>query len=179
VSQERFDIYFAGELLPDQPVATVREWLSRQFNLQGAALDQLFSGEAVRIKQDVDMETASRFRAAFRKAGALVEIRPVPSPETAQPIPASGDEPELLPPNTGTLEDYAEDVEAAPLPDIGHIDLAGQEQPLDDTPPPPPADIQTDHLSAEPANTGDLSEYAEEKPSRPIPDISRLKLEDE
>lgn len=180
MSQERFDIYFAGELLPDQPVATVREWLSRQFNLQGAALEQLFSGEPVRIKQGVDMETASRFRAAFRKAGALVDIRPVTAQEeTDQPTQAGGDEPELLPPNTGTLEDYAEEVTAAPLPDIGYMDLAGQEQPLDDTPPPPPADIPTEHLSAEPPNTGDLSAYAEDKPPRPIPDISQLKLEDE
>jgi hypothetical protein len=179
VTQERFDIYFSGELLPEQPVAIVREWLSRQFKLQGEALDHLFSGEPVRIKQGVDMETAGRYRAAFRKAGALVEIRPCTAAQAAGGEPDSAPEPELLPANTGSLEDFAPEVAAAPLPDIGYLDLAGKDQPLDDTPPAPPADISTEHLSVGPPNSGDLSDCAQEKPPQPIPDISALDLEDD
>jgi hypothetical protein len=186
VSQERFDIYFAGELLPDHPADEVRQWLGRQFKLQGAALERLFSGTPVRIKQGVDMETAGRYRAAFRQAGALVDIRPVsieapPAVSPAAPGAPAGitDEPELLPANTGSLEDCAPEVPAVEIPDISHMALGSAGQPLDDSPPPPPADIATDHLSAGPANTGDLSDCVQEKPPRPIPDISKLELSDD
>jgi len=190
VSQERFDIYFAGELLPDHAPEAVKQWLGAQFKLQGQALEQLFSGQAVRIKQGVDMDTAGRYRSAFRKAGALLEIRPISASAEAAPQPAtpvtptedatpaspSGSEPELLPANTGSLEDCAVPVTAAAIPDIGHMALDAPEHPLDDTPPAPPADIDISQLSAQPANSGDLSDCAQDKPARPIPDISQIQL---
>jgi hypothetical protein len=194
VSEERFDIYFAGELLPDQPVDAVKQWLGAQFKLQGQALERLFSGQPVRIKQSVDLDTAGRYRAAFRQAGALLEIRPAvgaqdqPAAPSAQPTASEaaasaaqatahpGEEPELLPPNTGSLEDCAMPVEAAPLPDIDAMQLDSPEHPLDDRPPAPPAQIATEHLSAAPANSGDLSDCVQEKPAQPIPDISQLHL---
>lgn len=177
MSQERFDIFFSGELLPDQSPDTVREWLGQQFKLQGAALDQLFSGSPVRIKQNVDMDTAGRYRAAFRKAGALVDIRLV---APAAPAAAEGgDEPELLPPNTGSLEEFAPEVTPADIPDISHMDLGSPDQPIDATPPPPPADIDTGELSALPPNSGDLSDCVQDKPARPIPDISGITLSDD
>ena len=178
--QERFDIYFAGELLPDQPSEPVREWLGRQFKLQGKALDHLFSGTPVRIKQNVDMDTAGRYRAAFRQAGALVDIRPVtqqpPTPATAED---NTGEPELLPPNTGSLEDCAPEVTPADIPDISYMDLGSTDRPIDETPAPPPANIDTSNLSAEPPNSGDLSDCVQEKPPLPIPDISDITLSDD
>jgi hypothetical protein len=181
VPQERFDIYFAGVLLPDHPAETVKAWLGKQFKLEGAALDKLFTGNPVRIKQDVDMETAGRYRAAFRQAGALVEIRPVSATETPSSPPAApaGNEPELLPANTGSLEDCAPQVASAEIPDISDMALGSPDQPIDDSPPPPAAEIATEHLSAEPANTGDLSDCVQQKPARPIPDISSLELSDD
>jgi hypothetical protein len=197
VSQERFDIYFAGELLPDQSAATVKAWLGAQFKLQGAALERLFSGEPVRIKQDVDLDTAGRYRAAFRKAGALLDIRPagasaqptapppvpaaaVAEPATAADAPeAAGAEPELLPANSGSLEDCSVPVAAATLPDISHLNLDWAGTELDDTPPPPAADIATEHLSAGPPNSGDLSDCVKPKTPQPIPDISQLQLADD
>lgn len=208
MSQQHFDIYFSGELLPDFTTETVRQWLGNQFKLQGEALEQLFSGQPVRIKQGVDLDTAGRYRAAFRQAGAVVDVRPAGAPtdqQAAAPPPPARNEPELLPANSGTLEDcapdvaaapipdishlglgdpgslegYAPDVAAAPLPDISNLDLGNSEQPLDDTPPAPPADIATGHLSAQPANSGDLSDCVQQKPHRPIPDISDLDLADD
>lgn len=180
MSQERFDIYFAGQLLPDHDPAAVKAWLGKQFKLQGEALDRLFSGQSVRIKQDVDLDTAGRYRAAFRQAGALLDIRPVGA-AAPQPAPAGADsqEPELLPANTGSLADCAAPVADAPLPDIDHLGLAAPEQPLDDTPPAAAADIDISHLSAAPANSGDLSDCRQEKPARPLPDISALQIADD
>ena len=154
MSQERFDIYFAGELLPDHAPEAVKQWLGAQFKLQGEALEQLFSGQPVRIKQDVDMDTAGHYRAAFRKAGARLEIRPAtaaptpqapaaaPPTQATKPAGTVDKEPELLPANTGSLEDCAAPVDAAPLPDIGHMALEAPERPLDETPPAAPADIE-------------------------------------
>lgn len=179
MSQERFDIYFAGQLLPDQDPAAARVWLGRQFKLQGEALERLFSGQPVRIKQGVDLDTAGRYRAAFRQAGALLDIRPADqgddAPASPAPPPAT-DEPELLPANTGSLADCAPPEPDNPPPDVGHLALDQPERPLDDTPPPPPADIDTSHLSAAPANSGDLSDCAPPQPDAPLPDISELRL---
>lgn len=195
MSQERFDIYFAGELLPDHAPEAVRQWLGAQFKLQGAALERLFSGEPVRIKQGVDLDTAGRYRAAFRKAGALLDVRPAGAQATApSPAPhapagqhqgasdhgqAGGAEPQLLPANTGSLEDCAEPVAAAALPDIDHLTLEVPGTTLDERRPPPAADIDTGHLSAAPPNSGDLSDCVTEKPARPIPDTSQLQLADD
>lgn len=181
MSQERFDIFFAGELLPDHDPAVTRQWLGTQFKLQGEALERLFSGQPVRIKQDVDMDTAGRYRAAFRQAGALVDVRPAGTAAITPPPaqPRTDADPDLLPPNTGTLADCAPAREPAPLPDIGHLALDAPDRPLDDSPPPPPADIDTSHLSAGPANSGDLSDCAGDKPARVIPDISALQLTDD
>lgn len=179
MSHERFDIYFAGQILPEHSPDAVRQWLGAQFKIQGQALDQLFCGQPVRIKQGVDMDTAGRYRAAFRKAGALVEIRPIDAGTTATPAAPVQDEPQLLPANTGSLADCAQPVAPAPVPDIGHMSLDTPDRPLDDTPSPPAAQIDTSHLDALPANTGDLSDCTVDKPARPIPDISALQLTDD
>lgn len=179
MSQDRFDIYFAGQLLPDQDPATVKQWLGKQFKLQGEALERLFSGQPMRIKQAVDLDTAGRYRAAFRKAGALLEIRPVAEAPAAPPAAAPADEPELLPANTGSLEDCAPPPPDSPPPDTSHLHLDDPALPLDDTPPPPDADIDISHLSAGEPNSGDLSDCAADKPARPLPDISQLHLADD
>lgn len=189
MSQDRFDIYFAGELLPDQDPQAVKQWLSSQFKLQGPALEKLFSGQPVRIKQGVDLDSAGRFRAAFRKAGALLEVRPaVASASTPQASPDAAastaphettDEPNLLPAHTGSLEDCALPVNPSPLPNIDHMDLAPPDRPLDESTPAEAADIDTSRLSALPANSGDLSDCVANKVIKPLPDISQLQLTDD
>ena len=88
------------------------------------------------------------------------------------------DGPELLPPNTGTLADCAAPAPARPLPDVSRLDLDLSGTDLDPSPAPPPAEIDTDHLSAEPPNAGSLQDCAVEKPARPLPDVSHLRLLD-
>lgn len=73
---DRFDIYFNGELLPDHPPDEVRAALARLFRADEAKLDRLFSGVPVRIKRDVDADTATRYRAKLRAVGALIDIKP-------------------------------------------------------------------------------------------------------
>lgn len=255
---QRFDIYFSGKLLDGADPAGARSALGRLFKLEGEALERLFSGDQMRIKKSVDVDTASHFRASFRKVGALVDIvpsgQPTPQPRSekrtdkapvtpSRTIPstvpvaadnqvADGPEMTLSPPRSGSLEDCAETVIAPPLPNtdwmaldlpgttvdqtppspLAHIDtsalsmseansgsladynsdippqpigdiswmaLDSLDGPVDQSPPPPPADIATDNLQLSAANAGSLEDCAETKPVQPLPDINHLGLDDD
>ena len=76
MSLERFDIFFSGQLLPEHAPDQVRDAVGRLFRANHEQLDRLFNGTPVRIKRGVDAETACRYQAKLRAAGALVDIRP-------------------------------------------------------------------------------------------------------
>ncbi len=257
MTDERFDIYFSGKVLPDNELETVKQKVGALFNANAAVLDQLFSGKAVKIKKSVDMDTAIKYRVKFRDIGAIVEIRPssvpastVPAQTEAPQPPAnntsaseaekpatlsqsvqtdrpsalesslaipgsiidetpavppaqfSTDEFELGPANQGSLEEFAETVIPAPIPDISALDISASEEPLDttqppaplevdtssmhidafagpldDTPPPAPAEIDTSSLTAAAPNTGSLEEFDSRPEPVPLPDISKLEME--
>ncbi len=189
--QPLFDVYFRGALLPDADPAQVRERLASLFSLGAAELDRLFDGNPVCVKRGMDVDGAAQLRGRFRDAGALVDIRPAEAVRTAPPpasAPASPaaqadaaiDEPwSLAPPQTGTLAGYARPVEAAPLPDVSAIALTPAGTPVADANAPPPPAIDTSHLSVSAPNTGSLEDCRQEKPARPIGDISHLTLSDD
>jgi len=177
---QTFDIYFLGEILPDSDPAEVRRGVAGLFKIQEDAAERLFSGQAYRVKQAQDAETASRYRAAFRAIGALIQIVPSGAPAPADRVPAT-------PPTaagSASNQDRAAVAEPAhpdqaPTKGDSDSDLAAPGSILDDTPPPPPADIDTSGLDALPPNTGTLEDCKVEKPPRPIPDISHMKLVDD
>jgi hypothetical protein len=169
-----FDIYFRGEMLDDADPAAVREGVARLFKLEAAAAARLFSGKPVRVKHDVDADSASRYRAAFRDVGALVQIVAAGSaPPAAREEPGTP-EPPAESPATGNAADP--DGAAA-----GNAEptLAEPGATLDHTPPPPPADIDTSGLEALPANSGSLEDCRVDKAPRPLPDIGHMKLVDD
>jgi uncharacterized membrane protein (DUF373 family) len=84
-SNVRFDLEFAGELIPGTDPALARERVQGLFKLSDAAVSYLFSGTAVTVKRGVDAELAARLHAAFAQAGALARI-----------LPAGGEAPEAL-----------------------------------------------------------------------------------
>ena len=175
---DTFDMYFLGEMVPGADPAQVRTGVAALFKIQEEAADRLFTGKPLRVKQGLDVDTASRYRAAFREAGALVQIVPNGAPPpAAKPVTslaegmtaqASGSEPPgtETPPTEGITEDAG-------------FSLAEPGATIDHTPAPPPADISTDGLEAMPPNSGSLEDCKVEKAPRPIPDISHLKLVDE
>jgi hypothetical protein len=195
VAFDRFDVYFSGKLLTDRPEQDVREAVARLFKADAARVAMLFSGKPVRIRRGVDAETAGRYRASLRAAGALVDIRPnndpaPPSTGTNRPVEdvppvagvevsEDGPEFELLPPRTGSLADIAPPSPPPLRPDLSGLDLAQPGAPLDDTPPPPPARIPTDHLSAGAPNAGSLEDCVVIKPARQLPDISHLRIDED
>jgi hypothetical protein len=185
---DRFDIYFRGELLPDTSPQAARLILGRRFGMDEATLDRLFSGRPVRVKSRVDADKAGRYRAAFRQAGALVDIvphgTPPPQPQTAiRPAPESPEPSvnqasdfELLPPRTGSLADCAPPVVPAHIGDISWMRLDAPGVSLDERPEAPQLEFDLSGLSmSEPGNFS-LEDCAALQPPADLPDISHLGL---
>jgi hypothetical protein len=151
--EERFDIFFSGKLIDGQDPAEARAQVGRLFKAADDKIERLFSGKPVAVKKDVDLETASRYRLAFRKAGALVDIKPSgkqaplrrKAAASAQAAPAEAGM-RLLPANTGSLEDCAPVLKPAPLPDVSAIDLAAPGAVMEESAEPAPANIDTGDL---------------------------------
>ena len=193
-----FDIFFAGKLAPEADPEQAREAIGKMFKLQGNPLEKLFSGTPMRIKKAVDVDTANRYRKAFLKAGALIDIVPHENPPAQsntgaqQPVPAvvpatdssvmaesatsSLSEMTLLPPKTGSLEDCAPQIQPQAIPDITwmRMDIPGID--LDDSPPVAAKQIDTSKLDMSEPNSGTLEDCKVEKPAQPIPDISDMTM---
>jgi len=123
--------------------------------------------------------------------------------DTPEPPPANynTDQFDLGEANSGSLEEFAETVIPAAIPDISSLDVEETDAPLDSavqpepldvdtsnlaidafsgdldqTPPPPPANIDTSSLTASEANTGSLEEFDSRPEAAPVPDTSKLDL---
>lgn len=184
---QQFDIFFSGQILEGQDPAEVRERIRRLFNAQDDQLQRLFSGEAVRIKGGVDEEEASKYRLAFREAGALLEIRVAETAGDSSPTPVAETRTQesdkdtgnlsLLPPNSGSLIDFAPKIEPREIPDISSLTLAPEGSTIDESEEPPAADIDTGNLTVSPAQSGSLEDCQQPVEPYPIPDISNLQIE--
>lgn len=158
---ERYNIVFAGELLGNASADTARQKLQVFFKLDDTRAAQLFSGRAITVKRDVDLDTAARYQDAFRAAGARAIIEtagdavdePEPSRED-EAVPPSGQW-GLAPP--GALLEELEDKRPVVSPDTSGLALvAGDNWSLEDCEPLPatrPAP-RTDHLTLAPASAG-------------------------
>ena len=188
---DRFDIYFRGKLLPDTSPQAARLMLGRLFAMDEATLDRLFSGKPMRVKAGVDADRAGRYRAAFRQAGALVDIvshgslppqpRTVAVPAAASPEPSASQAPdfELLPPRTGSLADCAPSVEPAPIGDISWMRLDAPGVTLDERPEAPEPAFDLSGLSMSEPGSFSLEDCAAPPPPADLPDISHLRLAEE
>ncbi len=177
--QNRFDIYFSGDILEGRNPAEVREAVGRIFKLSGDKLDALFAGKPRRIKKDLNVEQSGKFREVFRKAGALVQIVPAGQrPGQQKPRKKESSSPwKLMPPGADLNplpRESEKDIRVAA--DAGDNLSMAPVSPMPAQPEPPPADIDTGSLDVSPARTGSLEEFVEEKPPTPIPDISTLDI---
>ncbi len=72
---ERYNIYFAGEILQGHDPDRVRAGLAKLFKADEKTLDLLFSGDARLIKRDCDKATALKYKQAMERAGAKPRIK--------------------------------------------------------------------------------------------------------
>lgn len=123
----RYNIYFGGQLLEGQDMASVRDKLARLFNADEQTLDKLFSGKAQLIKRECDKATALKFKQAIEQAGARPIIKEV---GTSPPAPAKAPASPKPAPTMTAAERIAALAEA---PDLGTYDTATDQ--ADDAPP--------------------------------------------
>jgi hypothetical protein len=93
--EQLYDIYFAGKLVDDSDIATVRGNLGELFKIKdGATLDKLFSGKPQAIKRGVDKPAAIKYKTAMARAGAvaLVKAHTPVATKPAAAVPGVDDE---------------------------------------------------------------------------------------
>lgn len=183
---QTYDIYFSGKIIDGNDPTETRVQVGKLFKANHNQLEKLFSGNPVKIRSDVDEETATKYRITLQKVGALVEIKPS-STTTTNSIETrdnnndsrhdATDNLTLMPAGTGSLIDYAPIVTPQPLPETDHLSLAPTGTIIDESPDPKPVEINTDGLSVNPANSGTLEDCKKEVEPYPIPDITHLELD--
>lgn len=69
MSDELFEIAISGEILDGENPEDVKARIGKMFNADEAKIAQLFSGNRVVIKKNVDQQTAAKYKNALNKAG--------------------------------------------------------------------------------------------------------------
>jgi len=70
MSDTRFKIVFAGQLMPGMALDTVKDNLARLFKSDAGKIATLFSGAPVALKRDLTEAEADKYLAALQQAGA-------------------------------------------------------------------------------------------------------------
>ena len=180
----RYNIYFAGELLPDHEQASVRSNLAKLFSANHETLDLLFSGKARLLKQNCDKATALKYKQAMTHAGAVAIIKryeeandaptTIGEPGAAESTAASSDLISLAPIGSDVLQEsersapVVSQVIAAEL----ELDILGKllAEPATEAPDGP----DTSHLSA--ADVGELIPTIPKAEPPAAPDTSAITL---
>jgi hypothetical protein len=171
VSPETYDVYFSGACLKTADPEEVKRKIGAMFKLEGEKLERLFSGKPMPIKRGVEMDQASRFRVAFRDAGALVDIVPAgqPAPDPAAKAAAAAARQRPATPEAAATEP------AAQAASISGLTLA--EGPLPPSDAPPPAAIESPDYALSAARDFNLSDCAPQVEAAEMPDISGLAMD--
>lgn len=191
MTDARFHIVFAGQLVKGADPAAVKLNLGKIFKMDAARVEKLFSGQAVVLKKDADQATAMKFRAVLKQAGAECELRPV-----GEPAQAAGSSPSDSPAQPEAATSAAPEGQQSPaqetqgdLETVGTIRTGGTGfsgafsvaevgaamDSSDKAAPPPAPDVS--HLSM--AKAGEVLGQKKEEKAPVTPDISHLSLKDD
>ncbi len=192
MSEARFHVVFAGQLVKGADPDTVKGNLGRLFKMDADRVEKLFSGQPVVLKKDADQATAMKFRAALKQAGAECVLKPLDAaPEetrqdaapAASPAPAAPEQAATPPAaaEVGHAQQDSGDLETVGTIRTGGTGFSGPYSVADvgedmdnseHAAPPPAPDVS--HLSM--AGVGeDLGQKKKEEEIK-VPDISHLSL---
>jgi hypothetical protein len=73
-----YEIAFSGQLLPGARLEQVEANLTKLFQADAQRIALLFSGRRIVIKQNLDFAAVEKYRQAMERAGAQVEVKPMP-----------------------------------------------------------------------------------------------------
>jgi len=71
---EKYNLVFNGEILEEHQIENVKQKLAPLLKTGEKGIERLFSGKSTVIKKDVDYKTAMKFRKAFEKTGAKLNL---------------------------------------------------------------------------------------------------------
>lgn len=194
MSEARFNVVFAGEMVAGADPAKVRENLAAAFKMDISKVEALFSGKRVVVKKDADQATAMKFRAVMKQAGAVCDLERIgeesvapATPAPAAPVPAApAPAPVAVQSEPAPAAAAAAPVKGGSLETVGTIRMGGTgfSGPFEVAPTgadmadkhegPPPIVPDVSHFSVAPPGS-DMGQKKDDKP--PVtPDISHLSI---
>lgn len=84
MDEERYDIVFHGEILPDHDMGHVMIRLAKLFKTDERNIKPLFDGDSWLIRRDVNTELAAKYKQALTNAGAVCILAPLFSNTTIE-----------------------------------------------------------------------------------------------
>ncbi len=75
---KRYRVVFSGEFDQSKTIDEIKANLSKRFSLKPSVLERLLAGRPVVVKNEINAETAYRYKQAIDEAGALSRIEEVP-----------------------------------------------------------------------------------------------------
>lgn len=82
-----YQVVFRGRLVPGQDPDLVKQNLAKLFKVDEARIGQMFSGKRQVLKKGLDRETADKYRALLKKAGAIVAVVSEETQRSARVMP--------------------------------------------------------------------------------------------
>ena len=83
MDNERYDLVFSGEVMPNADLSQVKKNLQQLFRLDAGKVELLFSGRSITLKKNLALDAAGKYRTAMKKAGARVDLVQVQASEQA------------------------------------------------------------------------------------------------
>jgi hypothetical protein len=132
MSDELYEVAFSGKISDGADLGEVKARLGGMFKADESKLTQLFSGKRIVIKKNIDKQTAIKFHAALKRAGAECEVRSLSSsgkaassssPKPESPPPAASKAPPATPVGTATSADPGD----APPPNTDPLGITGDQ----------------------------------------------------
>jgi len=130
MSDQLFEVAFSGQISEGANLEEVKARVGKMFNADDAKLAQLFSGNRIVIKKNIDQATAAKYKTALNRAGAECEISsPGGEAVAAQPAavtPATA-EPAAKSAPISTEYETSYDGEVAPPPRTDPLGISGDQ----------------------------------------------------
>ena len=126
MSDELFEIAISGEILDGENPEDVKARIGKMFNADEAKIAQLFSGNRVVIKKNVDQQTAAKYKNALNKAGAACEIKSL-SPVVETPVAERTPTPQAAPAIPHKPRKPVDYGDIAPPPQVDPLGITGDQ----------------------------------------------------
>jgi hypothetical protein len=189
MSDQLFEVAFSGNISSGANLEEVKARVAKMFNADDAKLSQLFSGNRVVIKKNIDQATAAKYKTALNRAGAECEV----VAQGGKAAAAAGAKPDAKPaaaPTPAVQIETSYDGDVPPPPQTDPLGITGDQiDDLDASIAPVGSELQDEYREIEEpeidlsgldvAPVGSDLDTAKKKPAPPPPDTTGISLADE